>query len=306
MGPKLEKNRNDSVIRRTQKCAGIAARDHCLDCGHDRWRWQGCGKSSCAHEGCRAKVSGRRAHRAWDKLDTFEGEPWGVVVLTIPDAVRETLKLNSCHAAVRRAAVDVVTAWARRWCFHGVDVRLGGAIVAHPCGDVETIWAPHFNVLFGLVGVTDDGAIRVGRFKVPLEALDNLRHEWGCVLVDLGWSATCSPQVFYEWRADPSRKRHALRYFLRSFPTWAAWTHRVFWWGLLAANVGWRMPGHEPTPWNDTKPVPAGLCVKCRGSTRTMETVRRGVYDVRDPVSLIWRRELDGPRGAWRELWTGG
>lgn len=289
--------------RHTHRCDGVAARDECPDCGGSHWRWQGCGQASCEQEGCQAHHTNRRAKRAWSRLQAFEGVPWGIVVLTIPGEVRETLREKWAHGEVRKRAVAVVLEWARRWGFHGVDVKLGGLVVAHPCGENPDIWAPHYNVIFPWVGETADGAYRRGRYHIPKHeaqrAFDDLRQRWSVELVELGWSPTCSPQVDYEWRRSDQQKRHSCRYFLRSFPKWQSWTHRVFWWGILAGKI----EGHEPPPYSE--PLRPGRCVICGGNRiQTLEHVSRGKWHRREFFGP-WIHETGPPPGKWAAVWAG-
>jgi hypothetical protein len=220
------------------------------------------------------------------------------VVLTIPGEVRDVLRDRDANATIRRRAVDVVKAWAIRWGFHGVPVRLGGSVVAHPCGENPDIWAPHFNVIFPWVGETDDGSYRIGRYHLDPRALDDLRLRWAMELVDLGWTPTCSPQVDYEFRKTERAKRHAARYFFRSFPAWQAWTHRVFWWGILAHSV----EAHDPPTWST--PTKLGRCPDCNGYTRSVESVRRGHWSAR-AADGSWHRLEGVPPGKWGNVFLG-
>jgi hypothetical protein len=132
-----------------------------------------------------------------------------------------------------------------------------GVTIAHPCGDSGG-WAPHFNVLFSM----RDRKLGIGRHHVPVAALDDLRARWWRAVVGIlgEWGGT-SLQVFWEWRSDERRKRHAARYFARHFPGWAPWTHRPIWWG------GWE-------PLKKEKRRNAGaFCALC-GSAYTTEQVR--------------------------------
>lgn len=220
-------------------------------------------------------------------------------MLTIPGAVRDCIRDRDTAAAVRKRAVEIVKAWAIRWGFHGVPVRLGGSVVWHPAGENPDIFAPHLNVIFPWVGETDDGAYRVGRYHLDPRALDDLRQQWAIALVDLGWEPTCSPQVDYEFRKSEGAKRHAARYFFRSFPAWASWTQRVYWFGILAHSL----EAHDPPPWSE--PPRPGRCSDCGGYTRTVEIVRLGKWLIRDPNGSGWLPQEGPPPGKWAEVWIG-
>jgi len=209
----------------------------------------------------------------------FEGIPWGVVVLTFPEAVRWPLRRRATYNQVRREAVAVVVAWARRWMFSSdvaAAVRLGGISVMHPEGDERPgFWAPHINIIFGIAGELDaTGDVIRGRYHVPPAALDDLRDRWARVLASLGWEPKCDPQVFYEFRTEPNHKRHAVRYFCRSFPMWKGWTQRVGYWGLLRTT--WRPEGYEPTPYRPSEA--RNRCDLCGGPMKKDLQVSKGLW----------------------------
>lgn len=226
------------LTRPTTHCDGHSYLDRCGHCGHERVRWIGCGKASCDQPGCRRKYSTQRGRRIGRRLGRLGAATWVVVVLTTPAEVREALADPLELVKARKAAVDVVTAWAIAWMFHGVQLRVGGCVTVHPDGDRSPgTWAPHFNVLLPAVGVLDDGAVRVGRWHVPKRALDDLRDRWGVVLERWGFRHECFPQVHVQHAHEPGKKVHAARYFGRHFPAWHRKVQTVTYFGLLAGKI---------------------------------------------------------------------
>lgn len=277
--------------RETSCCHGTATKYRCVEeeCGHEVWKWHGCGKSTCEQPGCRKATTKRRAKRLFERLGLLEEAPWGIVVLTLPEELWTAARRPSVFRKLARAAVDTARTWFTRWHFGGSSVQLGGALTAHPCRQNEEVWSPHFNVLVPLIGLLDDGAARRGRYKVPPEALDHLRELWTDVLREHGWEPRWQPQVFYEFRLEVERKLHSARYFGRSFPMWSNWTQRISYWGILRRGTS-PLEGAEPVRW--PKPDALCLCVKCGAPTMPTEKVTAGRWEVFDGEH--WRPR-DGP-----------
>jgi hypothetical protein len=239
-------------------------------------------------------------------MGCFEAEPWGAVVLTLPSECWDAAGDPRVLAELCKRAVAVVERWARAWLFHGVPVRLGGFVASHPCGDDPRRWQPHVNVVFGIVGLTDHGAPRRGRWLIPRNEFQGraraaLEHLWRAELVDLGWTpGPYTIQVHYRPRVFPAQRLHAARYYGRTFPHWAAWTHRIRYWGLVREK--WQPEGCEPEPRPSEKRTPH-VCTKCgEHTTATLHVVpgkaERWIDDA-------WQACRAPPFGPLAELYAG-
>ncbi len=235
-------------------------------CGERRIRWYGCGQTSCAQPGCRDTIKGKRGKRVFERLGALEDAPWAVIVLTTPPPVRGAILDRGARKGLEQAARKLAVRFVRIHAFHGVPVALGGVSLFHPCGEDESEWAPHFNVIIPLLGLLDDGDTRKGRYQLPESALDWLRAEWEGVLRDrFGYDGASN--VFYEYRLTDERKAHAARYFGRGFPGWAAQLQRPRYFGTLRRSVS-PLQGCEPTRW----PFDPRRCSRC-GTLNAWRTI---------------------------------
>lgn len=226
---------------------GLPCRGPLRNCATGRWaslacrngHWSqvfcGCGRQDCEH--CAEAVAAKRARRAYRRMGTIKGS-WAVVVLTVPPALRSRIRpdeLGRYWVAVWRCV--------ERWALgvrYGRE-RLGGVGWLHPTGDDGIEWHPHWNVIIPLVAVDRAG---VGARELPgwvrERRLEELRSMWARTLAEvLGVELPAAVDVFYEYRKDEVRKRHALRYFGRPFPGWSTWTRYTRWLGYLNGAT-WR------------------------------------------------------------------
>lgn len=257
--------------RATHACPGTTIHYLCPECGSTATDWTGCGQPTCTHSGCRASVAGRRARRTWARLSLAEAVPWAAVVLTVPGECRAQLTAPEAQDALRREAVQLVSRWLQRWSFRSDDARPGGVVVWHPCGEDEADPSPHLNFIAPLRALTSGGSRR-GRWMLPPEALAWLRAGWARILRAYGWGGWCGVQVRYTPRVRYAERVHAARYYLRGFPGWQGWTHRIRYWGFFASHFR-GLPGGEPEAW----PTPA-IVLRCEcGGTRRIARVETAV-----------------------------
>lgn len=255
----------DEARRETVTCAPLPGVRMCRRCGYvepEPVVW-GCGRRNCVQDACRESVTMQRARRLWRVMGACGETAWGVVVLTVPGELRGRVN-GATMARWRRDVWRLVRDWARDWQWCDVRVSVGGAVVVHPCGEDEERWAPHFNVLYPLVGLYR-GRWRYAKVMVDRAALDDLRRRWKGYLRTWGWRGTCQPQVKYEYRGSRRRRRHAARYFARGFPMWQGWTHRVVYYGVLACGKVGALPEVE-----GVDEVKEYVCPKCGGEMVTV------------------------------------
>lgn len=282
-----------------RSCDGEAELERCSDgCGTDRWEWRGCGRPNCGHPGCQRSASGRRARRFYERLGRLEDVGWGTVVLTLPPDLHAVAARRSVLRYLADLAWSVVEAWAVAWCWRGAAVRIGGAVTVHPAGDSDPEeWFPHFNVIFPVVGVLDDGGWRKGRWHLPVEAIRDLRVRWRWALVQAGWSGPPGSwvQVHYRHRPSDRARRHASRYFPRRFPGWATWTQAVTYRGLLR-DARWYPEGGDPLRWEDgEEKAQKHRCPRCGASMDLVEVWSVGRRGVRRRLRLGACNWVDSP-----------
>ena len=286
--PPVSHGKEWGFARDTVACDGTLSLEACPACREVSSSWRGCGDADCTQPGCQKKRATRRARRAWDRLAGVGPAPWASVVLTLPPAARSWASTLARLGWIRQRASAEVAEWIRVWSFAGRDVRTGGFSVWHPEGDTAPgSWAPHMNVVVPLVGLAPDGRTIRGRFKLPPKALDDLRRRWGAVLAEAVEDVRSVPHVHYSFRTDGAKKRHLLRYVLRSFPGWDARVIRVVWWGKLARR--WMLLGEEPEPYGEERKQ--GECRKC-GSY--------GIWTWGEWHAGRWRVRW-GPHERWQE-----
>lgn len=250
--------------RRGTRCCSPVTRKMQCEAGHVSEVEEGCSRRACERKCCVRHVAAERGRRVRDGLGLAGDCPWGVAVLTVPAEVRPALLSPRALAQVRALAWRVIRDWSEA---RGVVGELGGVVIVHPEGDRRPgEWAPHFNVLWPCRVVTTQASGAVGWEDFPAHtdpaALDDLRARWRAVLAE--WSGVALPntlQVFYEWRKEHTKQRHAARYFARGFPAWDGWTHRVVWYGVLATNRRHGLPQPpDAAPADDVPTCPVPHC----------------------------------------------
>ena len=228
--------------RQLSECDGRFVALACEDHGPQRTIWKGCDRPDCTCDGCQTRVMRQRRDRAWNQLRKAGDVAWSIAVLTIPEQLWPVLQDSGVFAKWRRQSWKIVASWAQTWQFGGRDVQLLGLSIGHPCGDAaDKHWQPHFNIIWPTRGVFN-GAWADLRYKVPKKALDDLRTRWSKHLESQGWTPDCQPEVKYQFCLRREKKLHALRYFLRGFPSYQVWTHRVVYYGLLAGSLRKTIP----------------------------------------------------------------
>lgn len=234
--------------------------------------WTGCARLDC--ERCAESATNKRARRVWKRIGGIHA-PWAVLTLTLPPEVRHHLHHPTQLREWSKRAWEAVECWARAtW---GVG-SMGAALWWHPvgsrhvcrecgktrkvqsheteeakarstptcCGRVmasedDSAWHPHANFVLPLVDV--DTGTRLKPY-VAKQRLDQLRAAWRLALSDLTGVMFPDVNVFYEYRSGAKKKRHALRYFGRSFPAWAGWTAKTRWFGALSGRT-WAVTRHR-------------------------------------------------------------
>lgn len=228
----------------------------------------GCRKADCS--GCVRSYGSRRAKKQWS---AWAGalSAWGFelsyFVFPLPAEIREQADARVL-GRMRRRIVDGLFSEIRRANALPDWYQLGALEVTHPAGDRDPdAWTPHFNLIVPSVAFQQDP---VNPAPVRLKTwwtrprLARLRALWKAIILEeTGHEIPGDADVFHEYRREIPAQKHVLRYNLRSFPGWPAWTRAARTFGFLSKrSVGeWRdalarIDGRDiRVKWNDREDV---------------------------------------------------
>lgn len=237
------------------------------ECGGRWWRPMPCTRSDCPL--CAPSVGRRRMRRLYER---FGGVELGVLVVTFPAQWRRYVQGDAAHelekhlrgALTRWAAAELGGAIGGRAFWHptgdvcdacGAEGKRGALVGTCECGARAT-YKPHLNFVIPGAVLRPDGTVARRHMFLGTGQLASLRAHLGDVLQEAGavigpvivhngkrtilpTDEEGEPLINFHWqyRAEREKKLHALRYFPRPFPAWAAaMPHTGKDFGLLAGQ----------------------------------------------------------------------
>lgn len=275
----------------TNACVPVKVQEIC-EAGHRRPRVYACALRKCPGDTCRhhaleerRRVLSKLMCGSSEKVQSPSGDEWketkaavfpgawSIVTLPYAKSARPALQWSGLLAKSRGGAAVLLQEWALG--LNGLAYRdgwrLGVVSVDHPEGDkTPGEWKPHHNFMFPAIAFHRDGRRAALRYHVSKDDLTRLRRlwRWWQERVVLGERLHTKGNVFYQFAIDRKKKRHAARYFPRSFPSWPGAGQRLSYFGAFSCRSLNALP--EVQAVKKESPMPAGFCVECGAATHVV------------------------------------
>jgi hypothetical protein len=253
----------------TDPCRPVEVVETCA-AGHKVTRTYACTRRKCSNQTCTDHALRDRQQLLKPLMQELFPREWGVLVLSYAPEVRDRLRWRVLLQGARQLAAARFESIILD--MNGLNVehgwRLGIVSIDHPCGDrcqacsdasrggrkVECPqehagapgrkeWKPHHNFLFPCVAFGPNGARRRIRYSFTKDEIAELRYAWQEVQeVTLEAPLGREANLHYQFRREPAKKAHSIRYFPRTFPEWSARGQQLSYMGVFGCSVIKQLP----------------------------------------------------------------